>query len=63
MANLPPLPGLNNLGVIDQFTLNYIHLFAPTKAALTTLSEKVDLLPDLPQSKHGRDLEKFFRFR
>lgn len=42
MANLPPLPDPNNLGVIDQFTVNYIHLFAPTKAALNTLSNKVD---------------------
>jgi hypothetical protein len=42
MTNLAPLPDPNNLGVIDQFTVNYIHPFAPTKAALNTLSNKVD---------------------
>jgi hypothetical protein len=49
MTNLAPLPDPNNLGVIDQFIVNYIHLFAPTKAALNTLSEKVDALPNQVQ--------------
>ncbi|KAG7530375.1 hypothetical protein FFLO_05091 [Filobasidium floriforme] len=44
-----PLPDPNHLGAIDHFAANYINLFAPTKAALTTLSDKVDLLPTRAQ--------------
>ena len=46
MANIPlPVPDINNPGVIDHFTADYINTFAPINAALTTLSDKVDLLP------------------
>jgi hypothetical protein len=46
VTNLPlPVLAIIDLGIIDQFTVNYIHLFALTQAALNTLLEKVDALP------------------
>jgi hypothetical protein len=60
MTKLPPLPDPNNLGVIDQFTVNYTHPFAPTKAALNTLSNKVDTVSTkvetLPTRAHFNEL-------
>ncbi|KAH8077844.1 hypothetical protein HD553DRAFT_327162 [Filobasidium floriforme] len=42
---LLPVPNVNSLGVIDRFARTCINIFAPTRVALRTVSNKVNNLP------------------